>query len=478
MAISVYLYSFTKRENSTKRPSSGGSSYNCVLIDDTSLMNPIFKLDIGSNPIGKNYAYVPDFDRYYFITEIRSYHDFWFITCECDTLASFKSEIGAETHYVVRAASASDGYIVDTFYPTKAAPVQIKQVASNPFSWSQGHSYVVGIIGYAPNAAKQTGSVTYYHMNEGCLRAFINYLMSNVSGSGGWSGIAVTDYDDGIQKALLNPMQYIVSCIAVPVSPPSTLMNAIRFGYYEWTCSAGYCVALGVADAYVSETAEIALTKHPQAVDRGAYLNGAPYMEYLLHFSPFSDIPLDPALLIDVESIICDLFYDLIKGMVRMIVRPKGDLSNRVLYNGSTQIGVNINISQIVKDVTGYTNAVANTIIDTAKGYFGLDPFAAAKGAFNGIESANKSKYPTVSGLGDGGSFLPLFDSDGFYLLCTYYQLVDENLAEIGRPLCTPKQINTLSGYIQCSLADCTIPGTYEEAQKVNDYLNNGFFYE
>ena len=69
MSIAVHLYSFTKRENSTKRPSSGGTTYNCVLIDETSLMNPVFKLDIGSNPIGKNYAYVPDFDRYYFITD-------------------------------------------------------------------------------------------------------------------------------------------------------------------------------------------------------------------------------------------------------------------------------------------------------------------------------------------------------------------------------------------------------------------------
>ena len=475
MAITVSLYSFTKRENSTKRPSSGASNYNCVLIDDTSLLNPTFKLDIGSNPIGKNFAYVADFDRYYFITDISSYHDFWFISCTCDVLATYRNQIAAETHYVVRTSGGYDGYIVDNFYPTKADARQIKQVASNPFSWNQGHSYVVGIIGYAPNASKQTGSVTYYHMNEGCLRAFINYLMSNITS---WSGIDITDYDAGIQKALINPMQYIVSCIAVPVSPPSTLMASIRFGYYEWTCSAGYCVALGVADAYVHETAEIVVTKHPQANERGQYLNGAPYMQHILHFSPFSDIPLDPALLFGVDSIVCDLLYDLIKGLVRMIVKPKGDLSNRVLYNGSTQIGVNINISQIVKDVTGYTNAVANTVIDTVKGYFSLDPFAAAKGAFNGIESSTKLKYPTVSGLGDGGSFLPMFDSDGFYLLSTYYLLVDENLLEVGRPFCKPKKISELSGYIQCSMADCTISGTFEEAQKVNDYLNNGFFYE
>ena len=56
MAITVTLYSFNKRENSTKRPSSGGTDYSCTLIDNTSLMNPTFKLSIASNPIGKNYV--------------------------------------------------------------------------------------------------------------------------------------------------------------------------------------------------------------------------------------------------------------------------------------------------------------------------------------------------------------------------------------------------------------------------------------
>ena len=66
MAITVTLYSFTKRENSTKRPSTGGTDFSCTLIEDTSLMNPTFKLSIANNPIGKNYVYVADFNRYYF----------------------------------------------------------------------------------------------------------------------------------------------------------------------------------------------------------------------------------------------------------------------------------------------------------------------------------------------------------------------------------------------------------------------------
>ena len=201
-------------------------------------------------------------------------------------------------------------------------------------------------------------------------------------------------------------------------------------------------------------------------------------MSYLLHFSPFGDIELDPGLLVDVDAIICDLKYDMIKGTVRMIVHPKGDLANRYLFFGTAQIGVNINISQVVKDTLGQNYAGVNAVTGFIASAFRFDPFGAANAAFKGIESGTRLKYPTVSGIGDGGSFLPMFDTDGFYLLSTYYELVDENLAEVGRPLSQPKQISDLSGYILCANADCTISGTYEEAQKINDYLNNGFFYE
>ena len=476
MAITVTLYAFTKRENSTKRPSSGGTNYSCVLIDDTSLMNPTFKLDIGSNPIGKNYCHVSDFDRYYFITEIRSYKDFWYISCTCDVLASFRNQIGPETHYVVRAASQYDEYISDTFYPTKVNEYGVHQVAANPFSWSAGHSYVIGIIGYAPNAAKQTGSVTYYHMAEGAMRSFVVFLMQNVST---YSGIALSDYDSGIQQALLNPMQYIVSCIAVPVDPPTGTVSYVRFGYYNWPVDSGLKIqAIGVADAYDTETAEIALTKHPQANTRGKYLNGSPYMKYTLHFGPFGDIALDPADLIDASAIICNLMYDLIKGTVRMVVYPKETTGN-ILYTGSAQIGANINISQVVKDTLGQNYAGANGVAGFIGGLLKLNPAQAAQAAFGAIESGTRLSYPTVSGTGDAGCFLPFFDTSyGLYLNCKYFQLVDENLAEVGRPLCQPKRIDTLSGFIQCDKADCTISGTFEEAQKVNSYLNGGFFYE
>ena len=98
-----------------------------------------------------------------------------------------------------------------------------------------------------------------------------------------------------------------------------------------------------------------------------------------------------------------------------------------------------------------------------------------------GIQDATRLDYPVVSGIGSAGSFISLSSINNLtrcFLKQKYYQIVDENNTELGRPLCQLKQINTLSGFILCSGADVQITGTQEEAIKVNGYMNTGFFYE
>ena len=486
MSVTVTLYSFTKRENSTKRPSSGGTDYSCTMIDDTSLMNPTFKLSIASNPIGKNYCYVSDFDRYYFITDIRTFQNFWYISCTCDVLASFKTDIGSQSHYVLRSASDYDGYIVDTVYPAKAHQRILKYIATNPLSWgsSTGHSYVLGIVGYAPTSGKQVGSVAYYHMDETALKAFITFLMQEVEI---WSDIATAEYDPAVQEALLNPMQYIVSCKAFPVAPPSSLdISYVYFGYYKYGISTGKAKVIAVDDVITESTTFNSIPHHPEASTRGIYLNGAPYSEYVLRCGPWGDISLDPAVMLahTGEGLTCSIRYDLIQGNGRLAVYPT-NYPNIILYNGAAVVGVDINLTQVLRNPLDYSAAVNNAGIGVVGGALSLLSgnfggfTSAVSSLFQGVEDATRLKFPTVQGKGTTGSFLSFVDSDyAFYLIHKYYEIAEENNTELGRPLCKLKQINTLSGFILCQCADAQISGTQEEAIKVNNYMNTGFFYE
>ena len=70
MSIKVKLWSFTKRENSTKIPTGTATEFDCVLKDDTSIVNPTIELS-ANNLTSYNYAQISDFGRYYFIRDIK-----------------------------------------------------------------------------------------------------------------------------------------------------------------------------------------------------------------------------------------------------------------------------------------------------------------------------------------------------------------------------------------------------------------------
>lgn len=492
MSFPVTLLTFNKRENSTLKPStadiSGGSTLDCLLLDNTSLMNPTFKLNVTGNPVGFNYCYVPSFERYFFINDWSYESGFWYASCTCDVLASWKTEIGAGTHYILRSASAYDGAISDNMYPAKMSGIEeiSTPVQGNPFSWLSDHSYILGIVGEAPSNDYQVGSLVYYHMDETALRYFVGWLMDNIDD---WSGLD-GEYSQGVQKALINPMQYIKSCIVMPVAaPPADSLHrpsSIKFGYYSCSMSGVGKIAMLLASSPMAyETDLITVPKHPLAATRGSYLNCQPFSEYTFHFGPFGNIPLDPMVLNRNDEIFMSLAYDLISGMCRCVLKGN-DETDDILFNGAASVGVSINISQVFVDALAFekagTDAVFSMANNLASGISGGNPLTAlvgvAQSATTGIQDATRLSFPTVSGLSDGGSFLPYHDTWNIYLLYKYYQIVDENLAELGRPLCSPRQINTLSGYILCAGADAIIPGTHDEAQRVNDYLNSGFFWE
>lgn len=495
MAITVNLYSFSKRENSTKRPTSGATSYSCTLIDDTSLMNPIFKLEIGSNPIGKNYCYVPDFDRYYFISNIRSYQNFWYIECKCDVLASYRNTIGAQTHYVIRAASEYDEYITDAMYPAKTKMSGNHVESGSVMAWGSQHSYIVGITGYSEDIlTAQTGSVTYYQMNDAALYNFIRYLMHDITQ---WCDIQAQGYDDpGVQEALINPIQYIVSCLGLPIAMQSgwTTATRIDFGYYTWNMSgpaSGAVTKIVPRAATISESANISIHKHPQASTRGIYLNGAPYSDYMFHCGPFGDIPIDPAALIDADQLHYEILYDICQGGGRLQISPYAESVTwpNILYSGYAQVGVPIQLSQAIinpylatmtniQDMTAAESTALSTAPAIVTGFnaSGVADLGAQKAKI--VYDATVSKYPTAINSGSNGSMLSFVDQYKCFLNHHWYTVVDENLAEIGRPLYQMKQLNTLTGYVLCQNADAAIIGTQEEAQQINAYLNSGFFME
>ena len=311
--------------------------------------------------------------------------------------------------------------------------------------------------------------------------------MDNVATSGdNWAGIATTEYSEGVQKALINPIQYIKTCFYMPINANNSdvfgnNVGSVKFGYYSWNVLSGsnvVCKKLRT-DTVVrtKETAYISLRSHPQAATRGAYLNCQPYSRYTLHFGPWGDIELDPLLLRGNNKIKIETLYDLASGNARLLVTGNVITAN-ILFNGCAKVSVDVNLSQVYKDALGYESALTNQIFTQMGAAIRGDIPGILGAGTAGIQNMTRLDYPTVKGLGSGGSYMAYYDDHDLYVLSRFNNIVDENLEEIGRPLCQTKVINTLSGYILCDKADAQITGTQAEAQKINEYMNAGFFYE
>lgn len=75
-----------------------------VLRNESSVVNPQMEVQLTGLP-NANYAYIPDFNRYYFIDNIVSVrNNLWLISMTVDVLMSFKEQIISQRAYVTRTA--------------------------------------------------------------------------------------------------------------------------------------------------------------------------------------------------------------------------------------------------------------------------------------------------------------------------------------------------------------------------------------
>lgn len=84
-----------------------------TLKDETSITNPEILIEI-ENPSGFNYAYIPEFNRYYFINDIISVgNNLWRISMHVDVLESFKNEILSQNCIIEKSTLGFDLYLPD-----------------------------------------------------------------------------------------------------------------------------------------------------------------------------------------------------------------------------------------------------------------------------------------------------------------------------------------------------------------------------
>ena len=90
----ITLYKNNSERNCVTKTLTNPRTLNGTLRQETSIKNPIITIAGDENTPFFNYAYIEDFARYYFITDIKSIRNgVWEISFLCDVLMSFKNDI-------------------------------------------------------------------------------------------------------------------------------------------------------------------------------------------------------------------------------------------------------------------------------------------------------------------------------------------------------------------------------------------------
>lgn len=495
---------FTKRENSTKQPSTWNWELsNVILKDMTSVINPTLIIDrvtwdthAAYYTYEYNYCYIPNTagddsypagiafaNRYYFVSDIRYNRSTVEIDLEIDVLATYKSPIGSSTHYVLRSASDQTTDVLDDYYPAKASVSRTIKTLTSPWelSFTSG-TIVVGIIG--------SGATLYYAFSPGDFDKFVKFMYD--TSAGGYCAkvigdLALSTYPQ--YKMVVDPIQYISSVIWIPYAYTSGTSRLImKVGYTDVTLATD-CGITGtvydVTDPILTITKKFVLDDHPQRSTNGAYMNISPWTRYFVNFPPFGIVELDSTLVGNIETlgydeIECVVKLDVRVGTATLYVQRQRNYNNVItqeqdLIKLNSQVGVTMQIGQVLAPGYGVTSAIASmggVVGNILSGNVG----GAISSGVSAIGDAIQSQIPQSSSIGSTGGIDAL--RGDVKLIQAFYMSTDIDAAEHGRPLCKVKQISTLSGYILCLKPEVTFGETLIEKRMIEEFLSGGFFYE
>lgn len=504
--MKIIVYSFKKKFNSTKRVTKQLAMYNtemeCIIKNNgCGICSPQIEINYGLDnaPTNFNYAYIPAFKRYYFITDwYTSSHSLWTGQLQEDFLATWRDAIADTDAYVIRSASKYDSSILDMEYvPTSNISV-VSQEIPNPFNAAGGGElpagdagyYVVGICGTNETPYGSSGSVTYYVFQPISMQTLSNALMKDIKYLKiDWTGDAKKFITEDILKSLYNPLQYIASCYWYPEFPSDlgTDINKLSFGFWEIDVIGRM---LKTTELVQTKTRNINIPKHPQSGSYGKWCNLNPYTTYQLHVSPYGLIDIAADELINSSQIAVEVVVDYSTGQGRVMVASQQRFTQIVNF----QYGAEVQLSQLVQNpikaiTSGLTYSLNRTEKHNLKVAQSLSPFnmsGLAEAMVGDVEAdiqaigdLSSAMSPTVQSTGSGGARAWYYTGEIFWRLSgKFTELTQRGDAVLGRPLCQMTRIGDLSGYVLCQNASCSFEGNAEELTAVNAFLNRGFYFE
>lgn len=461
--IDATFYTLNKRKNSTIIPgNSSGTTIHVDLKGDCSVQSPTLLLRI-SNPSAYNYCYIPEFNRYYFISDwVAMNSTQWECTCKVDVLASFKSDIKAIRAYVVNSASFYSPLITDNRIPIDNATRIIERNGSStstPFSGSR--SFYLTVLG--GGADRSTPFSSTYELTKAQAAGIANYL-SNVSG----------DIMNDLKEQFGNVFGCVISGVMIPANTARTSGSdgaQINLGKYNSGASGKL-----LSSHILNGLWEIEI---PWQTDD--FRRNSPYTDIALYL-PFAGVShINPIDLINNTFVHIEASLNLLTGDVLYEVGGSdGALVDSMIGIYSGNCGQKVPITQYIGNAAGQIQGIAQMAAGAATAFF--NPAAGGAQLASGVINtaiASMEYTPSILGGNSGG----LGEEFGYSpkLIMRYHPTSvepDTITSTLGRPAQRVANLSALHGYVQTSGASVGGTMTDNEKREINSLLDSGIYLE
>lgn len=479
--MNVYITNtFKKPHNSTKQGDyTNWYSYNVVsLKQPCTVVNPI--IELSTFIPNACYAYIPDFNRYYFITNIESEtRDIWRYSMAVDALATYKSDIVNSSQYCSR-SSIGNAFLNDGLITHLNNTTELKNTRESFDIGLSGSTFILEVAG--------TDGVNLYAVDYVTLNFLITTLFdatfydSQSSSSGTPSNTSIVD--DTV-KTYFNPFQYILSCRYYPCTVSGST-STIKFGWWDSGIQAVIMPQPQVSGNFNYFTTTFTLTQPTD--NNGFYAYDDNWLSYNLFIPGCGDINIPAQFSGKFTRVI--LYADYWSGQCNAEVLVDGVGSAIARLSG--QIGADIRLSNLSSDMSnigstllfaGGSGNLAREVLSNPQANIGSSLMAGVFSALDAVIPGSPVKnalQPNLSVSSATGNALWLNANRAIVLSTHYYSPWNAQSvhSKFNYPDNTYHSLSTLSGYTICESPYIEINGTSEEKNIIVSFMRGGFYIE
>ncbi len=487
--IATFYVGFEKRMNSTKLPNVTGVEHDVKLKEDCSKHDPVLLL--ASQQYDYEYAKIKwgasGPTCYYFVTDVVSkanniveYH------LSEDVLATYKDDIGRTSAHITYSTSDYNKMIVDPRIQVFNKRTVTGSTSLSPVVNPNSEGYFLltvfnnkELLGDDQVNNVATGLGVTYYLTALAMKDVRAWFSSQSMVQ------ALQDFFGG------DPLDGVLHCKWIPYTIPNAQL--LRASYIHIGSQQSPSIASGcyVVDGFQNDQFQL-------TVDVNLLYRGGTPVQYGNDFraaEPYTtgDIYLPGVGVVDIcmkdwigeARIYIDVVIEMLTGNVKYFLK---NASGRIMQTAECNIAYDVPIGRMSSSASNVVSGLqkgAGGIVNLIGGILSENPLMAASGGSDVIAGASSAVLSTLhtktSIIGNYGGRTIQYDP---YIRHTEYSIDTQNF-DIpaykdlrGLPCDGCRQINTLSGYIQCEGGSVVSDASLREKQEINQFLNSGFYYE